>query len=130
MKSKDKLDMYIERRLEEWAEWYSSDTNGLGYAKRNIIARLKDDGGLVSRSTGSKSFMVNEEAEEIEKLYLYMYKQNEKRAEALRIHYHYPYEHESKAIQHGYSKTQYYHYLNIALAWLKGYFIARKKILI
>jgi len=127
MKNKDDLDLYIERRLEEWATWYSNDCHNLSYSRRNILARLKDDGGIVSEKTGQKQMMSNVEAEEIEKLYLFLFNQNKKKAEALRIHYHFPFNHEMKAVEFGYSKAQYYRYLSSAHDWLKGFFFARKK---
>ena len=37
---------------------------------------------------------------------------------------------ESKALQSGYSKTQYYHHLKLAHEWLRGFFSACKKNLI
>ena len=126
MNSKDQLDMYIEKRLEDWAKWYGSDNHNLGYARRNILARIKDEGGLLNKATGHKLSLANLEAEETEKLYLYLLMQNKKRAEALRIRYHFPFDHEIKAVHNGYSRAQYYRNLKLEHEWLRGFFSARK----
>lgn len=129
MKNNKSLDEYVKERLIEWAEWYKQGGYAaLGYPRRNILARLREEGGLLISGTGNKIPPSNLAVEEVEGLVKKLAEQQPKRAEVLRIYYFYQYDHEVKAKKCGYSKTQYYFNLKMAHEWIKGYFSANKKL--
>lgn len=129
MKNKSELDQYVEERLIEWAEWYKKGgDSGIGFSHRNMLARLREEGGLLISGTGAKSLASHPAAEEIEYLVRELAKRHFDRAKALQIYYFYPIEHELKAKRSGFKKTQYYTHLSLAREWIKGYLYAHKKI--
>lgn len=60
---------YLEKRLTHWGKWYIKYvTHGIGYASRSTEGRLKDDGGVLSRSTKPPEPPANLDAEEMDTL--------------------------------------------------------------
>lgn len=111
---------YIERRLEEWADWYSRGNNyGLGYPSCSILYRLMKEGHII-RSSGPKPLPTNEAAEEIESLIKIMAQQNQTMALALRCQYFTQGSLRQKAKQLNMSHTQFKHYVDMAHQWLAG----------
>ena len=117
---------YIEARLEDWAEWHlKSCGSGLGYPRKNILAQLRDNGGLIIRGVGRKVPNSNLAAEEVEMMLSKLHQQMPQLVEVIRVHYLNPYNHESKAIEKGYSRSLYYSYLRLAREWVRGYLSVR-----
>jgi hypothetical protein len=120
-------DEYIKERLREWGEWFSRDiTNNIGFPRRNILARLRDEGGQIIRATGQKPLPTHTKAEEMESILMVLNKNQPVLAYILMITYLYP----DKCIwmveeELGCKKSHYYMQLNLAFAWVKGYLIAK-----
>ena len=115
-------DEYLEHRLEEWADWVVRiDTNCMGYPRKTLEARLRDEGGVLISGTGFYCPPGNERAEEIERFVGDLYQQNKLLAIALRVYY---LDEKStlghKAKKAGVSLAQYKIYLNMAKMWLAG----------
>lgn len=126
MKKNNSLDEYIKKRFEDWAEWYQkSSIDGLGYPRRNIIARLKEEGGVLINGTGQKPDMINHSAEEIEMLLAKLFQQRPQHVEVLRIYYLNPHSYVRIAKEKGYSRARYFVYLGLAHEWVKGYFTVK-----
>lgn len=82
------LDYYIDYRLRTWGYWYAKVlTHGLGYPSKSIEARMKDDGGVLSKSTAPIALPVNPEAEEIDGLIVKMGNRYPALADAVRVQY-------------------------------------------
>jgi hypothetical protein len=111
---------YIEKRLEHWARWFSSNHHyGLGFRSETIEYALMTLGTLI-KSTGIKPLPIDEEAEEIEALVTEMNKHNEKMASALRIHYFHRKKSRDRADAIQLSKSQFKNYVSMAKQWLAG----------
>lgn len=122
---KTDFDSYVEQRLEQWAEWYMSGNHcGLGYPPRNILQRLREEGGILINGTGMKSFPVNSDAEEIEGLVVRLGILYKPYAEALHIRYFNKLTQISQAKCRGYTERKYQLYLRYAHMWMKGYLSA------
>ena len=123
------LDSYLTQRMEEWAEWHwKVQNNGLGHYQKNILAKLKEEGGVINRNLNSHYHFGNNSAEEIQFLLRSISKQDALRGKALEIRYLYPKEHEAKAELEGYTRSNYYSHLRLAHEWMKGYLSAKKSI--
>lgn len=128
MRNKSREDQYIEDRLIEWGEWFMKGCDsGIGFPRRNILARIREEGGLLVAGTGAKNLPCNSSAEEVESLVCELSQQQPERANVLRIYYFNPIDPLSKAIHSGYSKSQFYAHLKFAHEWIKGYLSAKKK---
>lgn len=115
------MDCYVERRLQEWANWYARNLDyGLGYPKRSIEGRLLDEGGYLSKSSGYKRELNHPAAEEIEVLIREMSSYNTELAQAIRIEYIKHNTQASKAKSLSVSLAQFKLYLKMAKAWLSG----------
>jgi len=123
-------DDYIEDRLREWGEWFSRDiTNSIGFSRRNILARLRDEGGQIVSATGQKPLPTNAQAEEMESILITLNKNQPALTYILMIKYLYP----DKCIwmvreELGCNKSHYYTQVNLAFEWIKGYLIARMNV--
>lgn len=122
-------DAYVEQRLSEWGEWFSrGDYIDIGFPRKNILARMRDEGGQLIRATGQKPFPTNTRAEEIEALLMMLNDDQPISAHVLIITYLYP---EAPLLvaeeKFGYKKSNYYNYYNVGFAWIKGYLIANMK---
>jgi hypothetical protein len=112
--------MYVEERLQQWAEWYSrGNWYGLGYPSCSIEYRLMKEGVIV-KTTGPKPFPSHEEAEEIELLVNEIAKQNEKIALALRCQYFGHRRSRERAKLLGVSYAQFRVYVDLGRQWLAG----------
>lgn len=56
----------LENRLQEWADFYLRDSNGLGYPSINTLGVLQRDGGILGRGHGAKYPPENLRAQEVE----------------------------------------------------------------
>lgn len=66
---RDSLGSYVKERLEQWGEVFalSKDREYLGYASKNLIARLIEyEGDLPQRSVGFKPLEIDQAALEVE----------------------------------------------------------------
>ncbi len=111
---------YVQRRLQEWAEWFSrGNFYGLGYPSCSIEYRLMREGSITKHS-GSRPLPCNTEAEEIEKLVKELSEQNNNLAIALRCFYFtngsLRVKAKNVAISHVYLK----YYVDMAHQWLMG----------
>lgn len=62
-------DYYVHSRLSEWARWaIKCATMGLGYSTRSIEGRLRDDGGVLAKSTAPLALPSHPDAEEMDAL--------------------------------------------------------------
>lgn len=120
MRKKKVSDEYVKERLTEWAEWIKKGCDiGLGFSHRNILCRLKEEGGILVDAPGTKILASNPSAEEIEFLVVKLSSEHYVRAELLRHYYFNTIGHLQKAIGYGYKKSQYYLHLNAAHEWIK-----------
>lgn len=128
----DAMQIYIEKRLDHWAEWVLKGNWGCqGYPTKNILYDWIKMGCVLSSTKGKKAkgqlplLPCDEEAEEIEHCIMEMHKQNPKIALALRLKYL------SQGTTHQKSKsihssgTQFKAHVNMARQWLAGWFSAR-----
>ena len=122
MSDNQKLDKYIERRLQTWADWFMRDLHGLGYSRESSIMMFQK--GIKFGKDKAYNLLVlqtNESAEEIEKLVVEMSGQNLKMADALRKYYlgREPIL-RLKAKALGISEAQFKILLGMARQWLAG----------
>jgi len=118
---------YIEKRLYDWADWYSRDhCYGLGYPPYSMEYILMTKG--IRSSSGKSSFLpCNEEAEEIEYLVKEMSQYSYNMALALRCHYFMNGGLRIKAKRINISHMQYKGYVDMAHQWLAGRLSASNK---
>ena len=82
------IDYYIDYRLRAWGYWYAKVlTHGLGYPSKSISGRIRDDGGIVSRSTAPAQAPANPQAEEIDNLINEIGRKYPAFSDAIKIHY-------------------------------------------
>jgi len=81
-------DRDIEYRLKRWATWRAKVLTGsLGYPHRSTIGRIRDDGGIVSRSTRPPEMPYDAIAEEMDGLVWELEQYKKSCATALRVKY-------------------------------------------
>ncbi len=127
MKSITVTDAYVEARLSEWGEWFSKDVHiNIGFPSKNILARMREEGGQLISAAGPKPLMTHTKAEEMEAILMSLNAHQPVLAHVLMITYLYP---ESPLLvaeqKFGYKKSNYYKQFNIGFAWVKGYLIAK-----
>lgn len=128
MRTQNNFDDYVKQRLVAWAEWFSRGCDsGLGFMRKNVLQRLREEGGVLINGTGAKCSPGNTNAEEIENLVKLLAEHQPKRAQVLRICYFYPVNPVEKAKHSGYSSAQYYLQLKLAHEWINGYLCAWRK---
>jgi hypothetical protein len=111
--------IYLENRLNQWAEWYSkNDLKALGYPTNARECRTLT--AMNHYSYRSKPLPYNEEAEEIELFVRELAKQKPIIASALRYYYFEPGSLRTKASKLHLSHTQFKHYIDMAHYWLAG----------
>lgn len=111
----------LEQRLQIWADWYAKYSDGgLGYPKRSIEARLREEGGVLIRGSGLRLPPSNSTAEVIEKHVQELAQQNLELATALRCHYFSCGALRKKAETLGISHTQLKLLVTMAKHWLLG----------
>jgi hypothetical protein len=115
----DKFMFYVDKRLKEWVEWYSSDHSGLGYPSRSIEYVLMTE-GIVHRSPGTRVLLSNEEAEEIESLVVEMESYNKRMAIALRTQYFGKRKTRDRSDELKLSASRFRAYVEMAHQWLAG----------
>jgi hypothetical protein len=117
---------YVERRLAEWADWYSrGNLFGLGYPPCSIEYRLMREGIVRTSPSGQRPLPVNEQAEEIERLVHVLSCQRPTLAEALREYYFRGGSLRAHAKAQGTSHTQLQRHVQQARYWLAGWLTAR-----
>lgn len=111
---------YIERRLNDWAEWFSGNHSyALGYPPNSMEYLLMTHGCRIS--TGfPKALPTNEEAEEIEDLIREMAENNYNMALALRCYYFTHGGLRTKAKRVNISHSLYKNYVDMGHQWLAG----------
>jgi hypothetical protein len=123
-------DAYVKSRLSEWGEWFSKGIYiDIGFPSKNILARMRDEGGQLIKATGQKPLPTNTKAEEMEACLMLLNNDQPIPAHVVMITYLYP---EAPLLvaekKFGYRKSNYYKQFNIAFAWIKGYLIAKMKL--
>ena len=114
-------DEYLEDRLDEWADWsLRIEDNGLGYPRRTIEARLRDEGGVLISGTGCRPLPVHEKAEEMERFIVELYKHKDVLGKALRTQYLEVGTVKYKAKKANTSLSQFKVYVKMAKTWLAG----------
>ena len=120
MQAQEKLEKYVEYRLQEWARWFSSGRFcGLGFPSRSIEYRLMTE-AVIEKCRGKRPLSCNEEAEEMEKFVKEMSEQNQKMALALRCYYFHGGGLRKKAKLLKISHTQLKYYVDMGIQWLMG----------
>ena len=112
---------YVERRLEEWAHWFSrGNFYGLGYPPCSVEYRLMKEGSVKTTPVGLRPLPVNEKAEEVERLVREMSLQNSAMALALRRYYFHRYSLRRQAQEAGISHTQLKALVDMGRQWVVG----------
>lgn len=124
------IDEYLEKRLQEWAEWFLQKTIGTGSLPKETIEYILMTYGFFTRNPGPKSVPINESAEEIEALIREMAKNKkyQKDAEVIRVNYLIQSDNiikKSRII--GMSPSQFKMRLWMAKRWLAGWLSASRK---
>ena len=112
---------YVERRLDEWAHWFSrGNLYGLGYPPCAIEYRLMKGEMVKHDYMHQPSVPVNENAEEMEQFVQEMALQNPEMALALREHYFNRYSLRKQAKEAGISHTQLKFLVDMGKQWMVG----------
>ena len=118
----NKIDVYLEARLQEWSEWLTIGNElNIGYHSRSSIAMFAD--GKISNQKNNyspKSISVNEHAEEIESMIVDLAKYKPIMADCLRYHYLNQASLRVSAKKLNISYTHYKFYIQMAKQWLVG----------
>jgi hypothetical protein len=123
---KEDFILYVEKRLEHWAQWFNSGHHhGLGFHSETIEYILMTVGVMI-KSTGTRPLPMDEEAEEIEALVTEMAKYNSKMAAALRIHYFDRKKSRDRADAIQIAASQFKNYVSMAKQWLAGRLSAKR----
>lgn len=114
-----------ERRLQEWAIWSKKKGRGIGYPKRSIEGRLRDEGVILPRKRYQPETFEHPAAEEIENLIVLMSKTLVLQAKVLRDDYldNTPTEIKMRRLQM--SRPKYALYRDSGKSWLEGQLQAR-----
>jgi len=111
---------YIEKKREEWANWYSrGDGYGLNYSSCSILYRLMKEGHII-RSSGPKPLPTHEAAQEIKSLVKIIAQQNQKIALSLHCQYFTQGFLQQKPKQLNFSHIPFKCYVDMAHQWLAG----------
>lgn len=114
-------DRYLDHRLKAWGRWYIKLLeHGHGYPSKSIEGRMKDDGGVLSRSTAHPEPPTNPDAEEIDKLLNELWVTHQDCAMAVRIHYTSTKFIEIEAKSWDMSRRRFYNNLKLGKMWLLG----------
>lgn len=123
IKNEGEMDAYIERRLQEWAEWSKTGNFlGIGYQRQSSIAMFQDGKTINGRKTHKNSLSANEGAEEMEKMIGEMAQYKPIIANCLRSYYLEQLSLRKSAKKLGISHAQYGVYLQMARSWLMARF--------
>ena len=113
---------YLERRLNQWAEWILQGNDfGLGYPKKTIEAKMADTGGIWKKLSTDRAIPSNPNAEAMEHFIRELEKNYPFLAMILRMQYLAQGSPNEKAKKLKLSHTRYYSYLSSAKYWLDGY---------
>lgn len=117
---------YLEKRLNQWAEWTLLYNDfGLGYPKKSIEAKLADTSGIWGRMRTRRGIHSNPNAEAMEHLIQELGKNYPYLAIIIHIQYLGKGTPNEKAKILKLSHTRYYSYLTSAKYWLDGYLRAQ-----
>ena len=126
MNSEKNTSVYLEKRLDHWAEWIlKGNQHGQGYPSKSILYDWMKMGGVVVQAQNKPPLPCDEDAEEIEYCVIAMYKQNPRIATALRLKYLSRSTTHQKARDLHSSDTQFKAYVQMAKQWLAGWLSAR-----
>jgi hypothetical protein len=117
--------LYVERRLDEWANWYSRGNGyGLGYPPCSVEYRLMHEGIVRTSPPGQRPIPVHASAEEIEHLVQMLSRQRPPLADALRDYYFRGGSLREHARASGTSHTKLQRHVQQARHWLAGWLTA------
>lgn len=112
--------LYVDMRLEQWADWFSRDNLfNLNFTSVTIEYRLMNEGCVIN-STAPRQFKSNQDAEEIEALVKEIERYNRKVGLALRSRYFLKLPFRERAEKIGLSYSQYKVFLDYGRFWLAG----------
>jgi len=111
---------YLEKRLNEWAEWSLHDSTALGYPRKNILAAFRENGGVIIKSRRTQTVPDNATAEEMERFIVELAQQNKQIAKALKTYYLEPGTGKQKARRLGISYAYFRTRVSMARLWLCG----------
>lgn len=122
--SENPVDIYLENRLQEWAEWLKSGNFlNIGYPRQSISALVMEGKSVSKKDNFRKTVETNESAEEIEKFVVEMARYKPLMAKSLRMHYFDQLSFRRSAKKLNISYMQYNLYIQMAKQWLLGRFI-------
>jgi len=118
-----------KKRLTEWGNWcYQIITMGLGYSNKSLLAKIKDEGGLIIQGTAKMLVPTNEQAEEVNDLIEQLAAEQPEGegkpewAKVIRIHYTMQDKELQERIQcASLPRSTYFYYLKEAQDWLSKY---------
>ncbi len=115
------FDAYLERRLQEWAEWLKTGNFlNIGYHRQSSIAMFHQGKAINQNRKSKASVDAHEDAEEIEKMIVQMKNYKPLMADCLRHYYLSQMSLRESAKKFGISHAQYGVYLQMAKQWLIG----------
>jgi hypothetical protein len=115
-------EIYVERRLQQWASWYLAIFHGaVGYASKAIEQRIREGGGLYIKGTAPKRIKDHASAEKMDALIVIMTRQNPSMAHVLKNYYLDTGSMEVKAKRLGVSASTFKFELKYAKSWIAGH---------
>lgn len=114
-----KKGLYVDARLRRWGLWYNRLLeSGLGYCKSSTIAQLRDDGGILSRSTAPTQVLSDPEAEQVDAQIAALSAYNPILSRVLKLHYAENLSYDDIKIKYHLSKTTFKSHLHTARAFI------------
>ena len=121
----DKMQIYIDKRLDHWAEWVlKGNWSGQGYPIKSILYDFMNLGCVLPKAKGRLPLPYDEDAEEMERCVMQMAKQKPKIAFSLRIQYLTQGTIQQKSKYTHSSLSKFKMDVQMAKQWLTGWFSA------
>jgi hypothetical protein len=113
------VDVYLESRLHEWAEWLKSGNFlNIGYPRQSVSALIMEGKCISKKDSFRKTVEANESAEEIEKFVVEMAQYKPLVAKSLQMYYLEQLSFRQGAKKLSISYAQYSLYVQMAKSWL------------
>jgi len=113
------IDIYLESRLQEWAEWLrTGNFLNIGYQRQSSIAMFAEGKSINQTRKSKMTVDVNLQAEEIEKMISEMAQYKSIMADCLRYHYLHQQSLRKSAKKLGILHMQYKLHVQMAKQWL------------
>jgi len=115
------MDVYLERRLQEWAEWLKTGNSlNIGYQRQSSIAMFHEGKTINSAGKPTRGVETHEEAEEMEKMIAQMSRYKPIMADCLRNYYLNQLSLRNGSKRLGISHVEYRINVHMAKQWLCG----------